>query len=189
MGSCLLLHLPNHAALIFNRRTFRLSNSPINVEMHIICTQHLRIFSPTVVHYLQHFSDRYHLMLSPGTGASVNISVSHPLQQQLLHTKKLHLLTGARSEAECVGCGSFVLLTSCETQQCGRQTGTRATCSTHLNSCTVFFQTMLPFDGCWSGTHLPHTDASVLFCLFTVSDTCVMHFVVWKGEPILNTVS
>ena len=118
--------------------------------------------------------------------AQVHLSISLfliLLQQQLLHTKKLHGLIGVGSDAECVGCAEgFVRFTYKLRQQCGRQTGTRATCSTHLNSCAMFFSRhCCRLMGVGVELFSPYTDTSVLFCLFTVSDTCVMHFVVWKG--------
>ena len=96
-------------------------------------------------------------MLSPGTGASVNNSLFLILCNNKSCTQKSCIF-------RLIGRWSFCrrmcwmrkrvgsLYSQAETQRCGRQTGSRPTCSTHLNSCANFFQTLLPFDGCWSVT-------------------------------------
>ena len=91
--------------------------------------------------------------------AQVHLSISLfliLLQQQLLHTKKLHGLIGVGSDAECVGCAEgFVRFTyklrhsSAADRQAPEQPVQHI-----LILAQCFFQTLLPFDGCWSGTLL-----------------------------------
>ena len=162
---------PSQPCSAFHRRTFQ--RGLISVEIHKISAQPFRFFSPTVVHYLQHFSDRYHLMLSPGTGAPVNISVSHSLQQQLLHTKKLHGLIGVGSGAGCVGCaGGLVRFTRKLRHSSAADREAPEQPVKHILILTQFFSRQCYRLECNSS--LPTLTLQYL-SVFTVSYTCVMH--------------